>query len=690
MKQRWQLAGVFVLALLFRVWMLIRLARTPLLDSLRSDSQVYWSWAALIRQQGWIGHNPFFLAPLYPYWLALMQPVVGPSVLGILLVQAVLGAAAAALLADAAARLTSPRVGLAIGLLVAGYESGILFDSLVLMESLLFALECLLLWLVVCWPWQSRLVLGAACAGALLGIAAYGRGTEVLLLLPLLLFLWRVAGSRGRALRASAAAAAIVALLSLPGMIRHRALVGEWIPYSYSGGMNLYIGNGPQASGTYSVIDFQDAGPLEGSGTEGGVGLDGRAGLLRAYGVRLSPAASSRYFTRLTLDAIRHDPLRWAEVMGVKLLMLFNLRDEPQVESLALHRALFWPLGWPIVGSFAMAALLGLLGLVWVRPSEVRWIFPLGYLAVTALGILSFFVVDRYRHHLVPALLLLGAATLHHVLRRDWLRGTSPVRIGSVALLAGALVFWPLPAKSPARLKWDLATRLGEAWLQKGRPDLALVQFNEAVAQDSGALEGAETPTGRTARALVFENRAIALWQLGRLDEAAQSLEQGIALDPQPGVALQKLFELHVLRGRMADAEAVMKRAGVSRPEAVGFLLDQARAEVRQGSGNELPYLKAVVALDPSNEVGSVALVRALVERGQTQEARAVLDGAERSRVDPQLIDAHRAWIAAREGKLDEAKAWLAKVPADRFRSDPRLSATLALIRASAPALSPP
>ena len=690
MKPRWQLAGVFVLALLFRVWVLIRLARTPLLDSLRSDSEVYWGWAAMLRQQGWIGHNPFFLAPLYPYWLALVQHVTGPSVLGILLVQAVLGALAAVLLANAAARLTSPRVGLVIGVLVAGCQSAILFDSLILMESLLFAMECLLLWLVVRWPWDSRPVAGAAWAGAIIGIAAYGRGTELLLLLPLCLLLWRVAGSRRQALVAGGAATLVIALLALPGLIRHRVLVGEWIPYTYSGGMNLYIGNGPQANGTYSAIEFQDAGPLDGSGTEGGAGLDGRAGLLRAYGVRLSPSASSRTFTRLTLEAVQRDPLRWAQLMGVKLLMLFNLRDEPQVESLALHRALLWPLGWPIVGSFAMTALLGLLGLIWVRPSDPRWIFPLGYLAVMALGILSFFVVDRYRHHLVPALLLLGAATLHHTLRPAGLRGTSPIRIGGVALLTGALVFWPLPGKSSARLQWDLSTRLGEAWLQKGRPDRALVQFDEAIRQDSKTMEGAETLTGRTARALAYENRAIALWQLGRLDEAARSLEQGISLDPQPGVAMQKLFELNVLRGNLAEAENVLARAAIPREQAVAFLLEHARVEASRQSGREIAYLQAVVAIDSTSEIGSVALVRALVERGRTEEARVALDRAERAQVDPLLINAHRAWIEAREGRLQAARAWLAKVPADRWTKDPRLAATAALIRASAPSLLSP
>ena len=169
-----------------------------------------------------------------------------------------------------------------------------------------------------------------------------------------------------------------------------------------------------------------------------------------------------------------------------------------------------------------------------------------------------------------------------------------------------------------------------------------------------------------------------------------QSLEQGIALDPQPGVALQKLFELDVLRGRMKEAEAVLARAGVSRQEAVAFLIDHARAEVSRGSGGELPYLQAVVALDPTSEIGSVALVRALVRRGKTEEARAVLDRAERAGVDPLLVDAHRAWIAAREGKLDEARSWLGKVPPDRWKNDSRLSSTLTLIRASAPSLASP
>jgi tetratricopeptide (TPR) repeat protein len=651
---------------------------------------VYWAWAALLREQGWIGHNPFFLAPLYPYWLALLQQVIGPSLPGVLLVQAALGAAAVLLVTDAAARLTSPRVGIAIGVLAAAYEGSILFDTLVLTESLLFDLECLLLWLVVRWPWTSRPVGGALAAGAVIGVAAYGRGTELLLILPLLLFFRQVlAGRRRQALSASAAAILIVVGLALPGLIRHQALVGEWIPYTYSGGLNLSIGNGPGANGTYRVLDVESSGPLAADGIEGGAGQDARAGLQRVYGLRLGPAASSSYFARRTWEHVRQHPLRWLRVMRNKLLMLFNYREHPQVESLALHQALVGPLGLPIVGSFGMVAVLGVLGLAWARPSDGRWTFLIGSLCVTAAGVLAFFVVDRYRHHLVPVLLLLGAATLHHGFQpRAWAGRQAILRIGGVTALAAALIFWPLPTKSAARLEWDLATRLGEAWLQKGRPDLALTRFDEAVALDEReTLAGSETPTGRTGRALVYENRALALWHLGRLDEAAQSLERGIALDPQPGFALQKLFELHVLRGAFDAARTVLARASIPEREAARFLLDQARQEAAGRTGREIAYLRGAVLIDSTSEAGSMALVRALVQRGEGQEARAVLRRAGRSGIDPLLVYAHHALIEAREGKVEAARSWLAKVPADRLRTDPRLAATVALIRGAAPGL---
>ena len=687
---RWRLAlaGVFVLALVLRVWAIVRLSRTPLLDSLRSDSEVYWAWAMHLKEQGWIGHNPFFLAPLYPYWLALVQQAIGPSIIGVLLIQALLGAVAVTLLADAAARLTSPRVGIAIGVLAAGYEGAIFFDSLILMESLLFSLECLLLWLVVRWPWRSRPVEGAVSAGAIIGIAAYGRGTELLLIVPLLLLIRQVAGhERRQALLASAAAIGVVIALALPGLIRHKALVGERIPYTYSGGLNLYIGNGPEANGTYSIVDVQSSAPLEGDGIEGGIGEDGRAGLLSRYGVRLSPAGSSSYFTRLTGEHIRRHPFPWLQVMGEKLLLLFHYRDDPQVESIELHRALIGPLGIPIVGGFATVALLGLLGLAWVRLLDERWTFTVAYLCATSAGIVTFFVVDRYRHHLVPALLLLGAATLQHLFKPGVLAGRqAALRTAGLAALAGTLVFWPLPTKSAARLKWDLATRLGEAWLQMGRPDLALGQFDDAAALDGqGTLAGSESPTGRIARALVYENRAIALWQLGRFDEAAHGLEQGIAVDPQPGLAMEKLFELDVLRGKLDEAKAVLARASISRQAAARLLLDHAREEEARSPEHMFAYLRGAIAIDSTSEVGWMALVRALVQLGKGEEARTVLNDAERSGIDPLVIYAHRALIEAREGKPEAARSWLAKVPSDRLRADPRLVSTVALIRASAP-----
>jgi tetratricopeptide (TPR) repeat protein len=251
-----------------------------------------------------------------------------------------------------------------------------------------------------------------------------------------------------------------------------------------------------------------------------------------------------------------------------------------------------------------------------------------------------------------------------------------------MAVVAAALVFWPLEGESPERLKWDLATRLAEAWLQKGRPDLALPRFDEAVRLDAGgALPGSESRTGRTARALVYENRALALWQLGRMDEAARSLEQGIALDPQGSFATEKLFELNVLRGRLDEAKEALARAGLGRPDGARILLERARQE--QDPARLLAYLRGVTALDSTSEVGWSALVRELVELRRGAEARVALDEAERAGIDPYLVDVHRALIEAREGRMDAARAWLAKVPADRLKTDPRLARTVDLLQAN-------
>ena len=188
------LALLFAVAFAWRLAYLRRLAATPLGGSLTEDAHFYWTWAGYLLRHGFMGSRPFFLAPLYPYTLALLRIPLGDSVERVLEVQALWGAVAAVLLADAVRRIARPGVGLAVGALAAFYESSVFFDGLVLTESLLFFLECLLVWWIVARAARAHRGWVAAVAGVLIGVIAEGRATSSLLLLPAAA--WIVAAAR--------------------------------------------------------------------------------------------------------------------------------------------------------------------------------------------------------------------------------------------------------------------------------------------------------------------------------------------------------------------------------------------------------------------------------------------------------------------------------------------------------------
>ena len=247
------LATLFLFALLWRWLYVQRLIHTPLFEYYESDSRNYWGWAALIRASGWTAHAPFFLGPLYPYVLAAFQAAFGISPGVLFSAQALSSAAGSILLADAARRVSSTWAGLIVGLSVAAYGPSVLFDGLVLAESLLFVLGCALVWVVVSSADRPARIRTGLLLGALIGLMALGRATALLLMLPIGAALIQH-GPVGRTRFAPLLAAATgIVLLAAPVAIHHWRLAHEFIPYTYSAGYNFYVGNGPGANGTYAV-----------------------------------------------------------------------------------------------------------------------------------------------------------------------------------------------------------------------------------------------------------------------------------------------------------------------------------------------------------------------------------------------------------------------------------------------------
>lgn len=78
---------ILLTALALRVYYVFEVFNTPFLKHLFSDPAIYSQWAKDLVANGFIGDSVFFMAPLYPYTLAVFYSLFGESNLPVLLFQ---------------------------------------------------------------------------------------------------------------------------------------------------------------------------------------------------------------------------------------------------------------------------------------------------------------------------------------------------------------------------------------------------------------------------------------------------------------------------------------------------------------------------------------------------------------------------------------------------------------------------
>jgi tetratricopeptide (TPR) repeat protein len=696
---------LFLLAWIWRVLYLRRLSHTVLWGDLTEDSRTYWGWAGLLIEHGLLGQNPFYLGPLYPYVLVLLRLAFGESIGAVLQVQALWGATAAVLLADAARRLTRPAIGLAIGVIVALYPMAVFLDGLVLMESLLFLIEALLLWWIVRPGERPHSPRELIVTGVLIALMTEARATAAALLLPAVIFLlpWRATNaasagqappdatppapdpaSRRRLMRAIAALAAGFALVALPVMARTVVVTGEWIPFTYNFGFNFYAGNGPQATGGFnSITDTQLISPVGPITKDGGIEADGREYLRKVDGVTLGARASSDYWAAKTWRWIRGHPLDVLRLVPRKLGMMWSRHEYAQIENVKEFARLAGPLGLPVVGSFAFLGTLAFPGLflAWGRGRAAR--FTLGYIVVLTLAVLPFFVVDRYRHHLIPGLALLAALTIDRAyalaLRHDRRR----ILALAAGLLAGlAVTFAPGPALSGRKFEGGLEFDLGSRWLARGRPDLAVQSFERAVSLEPPGGAFMKGTTHATERADLYYNYGLALRALRRDDEALAWFGHAVEVGPDRAPAIRALADGCLRIGQTARADSLYAVLGAKvGGEALSFEGRGVRA-AQQGRLDEAAALfDRAVRADPNLSSAWGALIRAEVQLGRRAAAESSLVRADEAGLPRPYLRAHEALVDILGGRRDAAARALAQVPADAIAADPVLQDVVQVAR---------
>jgi len=685
--RRWPFAlgALFALALIWRLAYLQRYLASPLADSLRVDERSDWDWATFLLSHHFVGVNAFFQGPLYPYALAAIRALIGSQLGPVLVVQAVIGSLSVVLLADAARRVTRPWIALVIGASLALYQLSVMLDGLILGESLAFFLESALIWMW-CRAVTGRAIVRAAgpraapaaappshatfgAMGALTGLLANARGTGALMMIPTLwLALKAGAPSRKQAWDRIAVSLASFGVFILMSLAWNWHACHEFIPLTYNFGFNLYVGNNPDADGSYVAgVGGSRLGGAPSSAPDGGAGGDTREYLRKERGLDLTPAQSSRYWAGEAAGFVLANPLRAIELAGAKLVMLWNAREIPQLERLELFRLEAGPLGLPIAGTFAFFGILGLIGLALVDSSPGAGAILRLDVGAIVIGVLPFFVVDRYRYHLVPALAVAGAMGIDALIRRARAPGSRRAALATMAASA-FLVLWRLPREERARVEWGLTFDLGMRWLDHDRPDLASQQFRHAIEIENESAIGTDSDlAARRNRAQLHFNYASALHALGQNDDALRWIERAARGDPGESRYIRALADAYALAGRTAEADSMRLRLRSlvgGDPETLVSEGWQAAREERRADAESL--FRAAVAADQTHYGAWGALVRIQIERGEWAAAESSLARAGAAGMPRPALLAHEALLYANSGDAARARRALdALSPAD-------------------------
>jgi 4-amino-4-deoxy-L-arabinose transferase-like glycosyltransferase len=541
--ERLAVAGLFLSAFLLRLMHLQQLrAHDPFFGLPSVDPRLYHEWAQAIGGD-FLGSAPFFMAPLYPYTLALLYAVTGPDLLAARLLNCLLGALTCVLVWRLAREFFDRRVALLAGALIALYSMLIFYEGSLLAENLIVPLTLGVV-LTSVWALDDPRVARWLLAGAVLGLSATAR-QNLLLYAPLLLG-WMAWSLRGRVapmrrLGLAAGYAAGIALLVLPVTLRNLVVTGDAALIATSGGSNFYSGNNPEANGAYRIPSRFPRTQSDDAAEQAAIY---HATAEREEGRPLSASQASAYWFGQGLAFIRDHPGAWLRLEWRKLRRFWNAGEIWNNRSYELTREFSWVLRLPLV-NFGLLAPLALLGLG-LTARDWRGLFPLhAMIAVTLATALALFVLSRYRVPVVPLLAVFAAAAAVRLVEDARARKWRALAVALVAL-AGMVAFTrlPFPDVSLGMAHYNLANR----YQALGLWDRAIAHYGEAIAADPDYISN-------------YNNLAVVYEEMGgHGDEAVQVWQRVLEVANDQGL------DLHAERARRHVIALQAGGAGPSDP----------------------------------------------------------------------------------------------------------------------------
>jgi len=490
-RGRWLLSLlVLVVALFARLAHLQEASQGPLMKGVipMRDSRYYDMIARQVAEGDLVGDHVFYLAPLYPYVLAIPHAIFRTplpdggyeyDITAIRYVQSIGGAVTCWLLFWVGCLAFGRLVGTLSGLTAALYGLFIYYDSIFMPTGLILFLHTLAL-LVLLVAARRQGLAWWLIGGVTLGLCALAHGTALLLTLCVLLWILVAFPTVSLPRRLARAALVVAGFAPLIGVvtIRNYAVGEDFVLLTSNAGRNLFIGNNPTANGSFRFY------PAEVTLYHYMRGLDRRPGVGK-------PSERSRRYVTSVKQFVSREPLREAGLLLRKLRLFFNAVEVGINDHFYFARRYSTVLRSPLL-SFGIVVPLGLTGLVFALG---RWREHLLFIVFIASQVAAFtimFVLGRYRVVAVACLMVLAAAQITWWI--SWVRQRRFGRLAGSAVvlaLATVLVHTPIDGFTTTR-------GLGQQFAQVGHTYLAWEQYDQAIEAYHKALESTFEPWATT------------------------------------------------------------------------------------------------------------------------------------------------------------------------------------------------
>jgi tetratricopeptide (TPR) repeat protein len=633
------ISGILFSGLLLRAAFLASLPGTPLENLLFLDALSYHNWARKIAAGDWLGHEPFHMAPLYPYLLGVIYRLFGEGIAA-KIAQAGLGVLNAVLLyliAERAFGRTTALLAFLLSLLYGPF----LFYEIQLLNTTLALTLALSAVLLLDRGIARRAGREIAFAGLLLGLGMLVR-PEFLLFAPLavgaILLARGEARERGRLLgraaRGARHAALFAAMAALPLAIsgaRNALVAGDFVLISHHGGISFYMGNNEFTDGTYRPPPYFQGTP------EAIDQRDSRRFAEKEAGRALRASEVDRFWYGKAFAYIREHPFGYARLLARKLALYWGDYEIPLNASWDFFRRLS-PILAASVLSFGLIVPLAAIGAgAACAGRNPRALLPALFVLANMAAVTIFFVCDRYRQPAVPFLVAFAAAGLARLAGLARARRARPLALGVAAVLAlGALLHVRL-AGNPSLSFARSHVAIGQAALRRGDRAAAERAFRDAIRENPlyidammnlGALYQDEKRFGDAVAAYesvlrvnpefagAHLNRGSCAQAQGRLDEALADYARAESADPylpaapnNAGTALEAL-------GRRAEAEAAYRRAIEDDPGFLDARANLARVLESEGRLEEAlaEYREVLARVAAAGPTGGGAVTAAAAE----------------------------------------------------------------------------